>query len=34
MSSAWVFAETTDFFAEYDLGEKLGGGAYGTFEGI
>ncbi len=29
MSSGWVFAETTDFFAEYDLGDKLGGGAYG-----
>lgn len=28
-SSGWVFAETSDFFAEYEIREKLGGGAYG-----
>jgi hypothetical protein len=30
----WVFEETIDFFSEYDLGMKLGGGAYGTFPAL
>ena len=30
----WVFKQTGDFFDDYDLGERLGGGAYGKYIAI